>query len=511
MMTDTLTLEVGDAAALELLAQVVALKARAGDTFALYGDLGAGKTTFARAFIRAVLDDPLAEVPSPTFALLQTYDTPRFGIRHFDLYRLAAPEELDDIGFDDDTEQAVCLVEWPERAGSLLPEPHIAIHIAEPGTSPEGRVVAVSARGDVAKRIGRVAPLFHLLTRHFPAESREGLRVRYMQGDASARAYARLSPEDETRNYILMDSPRQPDGPPIRDGLPYSRIAHLAEDIVPFLAVGDTLRRAGLSTPDCLAADAENGVAILEDFGTGVFRRDGVEDADQATLWGAAVDTLLALRAANLSDVARSDGGLRHTLPPYDARSMLIEVELLLDWYVPHALGRQADASERRDFVALWQPLCDSLAEDAHGWVLRDFHSPNLMWLPDREGARRVGLIDFQDALIGHPAYDLVSLLQDARLDVPEALEQALLATYLARAFGSVQSAEAIRFRVAYAILGAQRNTKILGIFARLAERDGKRQYLAHIPRIQRYLARNLAHPALSSLAAWYKDRLGER
>ena len=137
------------------------------------------------------------------------------------------------------------------------------------------------------------------------------------------------------------------------------------------------------------------------------------------------------------------------------------------------------------------------------GWVLRDYHSPNLIAL-DRAAPRDVGIIDFQDALIGPEAYDLVSLLQDARLDVPEPIERALIERYIASVTAKDASRDAAQFRFEYAALGAQRNTKILGIFARLAKRDGKRAYLAHIPRIWGYLARDLSHPELSALKAWY-------
>src|SRR4029077_20603859 len=142
------------------------------------------------------------------------------------------------------------------------------------------------------------------------------------------------------------------------------------------------------------------------------------------------------------------------------------------------------------------------------GWVLRDYHSPNLMWLPDRKGLKRVGLLDFQDALRGPLAYDLVSLLQDARLDVPEALERDQLARYCSARNAQSPHFSSDQFRTLYATLGAQRNSKILGIFARLAKRDGKRGYLAHIPRVARYLERNLAHPTLAALRAWYAREL---
>src|SRR5262249_10323177 len=169
--------------------------------------------------------------------------------------------------------------------------------------------------------------------------------------------------------------------------------------------------------------------------------------------------------------------------------------------------GKPTPEPMREEFMALWHPLLEGAARSDLGWVLRDYHSPNLMWLPERKGAKKVGLLDFQDALRGPLAYDLVSLLQDARVDVPEALERDQLARYCAarRASPHFSSDE---FRMLYATLGAQRNSKILGIFARLAKRDGKCGYLAHIPRVARYLERDLAHPALAGLRRFYAREL---
>jgi aminoglycoside/choline kinase family phosphotransferase len=169
--------------------------------------------------------------------------------------------------------------------------------------------------------------------------------------------------------------------------------------------------------------------------------------------------------------------------------------------------GQATPESARQAFLAAWQPVFDDLAALPRSLVLRDYHSPNLLVLEDRTGAARVGIIDFQDALIAHPAYDLVSLLQDARLDVPEVIESELLAYYLDQA-AVAPGFDRASFERAYRALGAQRNTKILGIFARLAKRDGKPRYLAHIPRIWRYLERDLAHPALAELRAWYDQHV---
>jgi hypothetical protein len=162
----------------------------------------------------------------------------------------------------------------------------------------------------------------------------------------------------------------------------------------------------------------------------------------------------------------------------------------------------------RKDYVALWRPLLEQASVADNTLILRDYHSPNLMWVPERQGLQQVGILDFQDALLGPAAYDLVSLLQDARLDVPEPLEAKLFARYCAARSASDPQFSSDQFGVLYATLGAQRNSKILGIFARLAKRDGKRGYLAHIPRVARYLERNLAHPTLAALRAWYAREL---
>jgi aminoglycoside/choline kinase family phosphotransferase len=195
--------------------------------------------------------------------------------------------------------------------------------------------------------------------------------------------------------------------------------------------------------------------------------------------------------------------GLDHRLPPYDIDAFLIEAELLLDWYVPHR-GASLTGAARAEFTALWREALSHAYDTPATWVLRDYHSPNLLWLPEREGLARVGLLDFQDALMGPAPYDLVSLLQDARVDVPDPLEISLLGRYVKARLDADTAFPTTAFVQLYVTLGAQRATKILGIFARLDRRDGKPQYLRHIPRIWRYLRRSLIHPAMTDLKAWY-------
>ena len=225
----------------------------------------------------------------------------------------------------------------------------------------------------------------------------------------------------------------------------------------------------------------------------------------QAELWGPAVDVLLALAKEPPPAEIPIDGHAPYRLPQFDVDAMLMEASLLIDWLWPALHGRAAPEALREEYRALWRPHLERAARADPGWVLRDYHSPNLMWLPEREGIARVGLLDFQDALKGPLAYDLVSLLQDARLDVPEALERDLLDRYCAARSAQSGTFSADDFRTLYATLGAQRNSKILGIFARLAKRDGKRDYLAHIPRVARYLMRDLPHEELRDLRHFYR------
>jgi hypothetical protein len=197
-----------------------------------------------------------------------------------------------------------------------------------------------------------------------------------------------------------------------------------------------------------------------------------------------------------------------HVVPPYDLEAMLVEADLLLDWYAPHIARVEIPTSVRMEFAALWTATLGGVLAEPATWTLRDYHSPNLIWLPRREGLARVGVIDFQDAVLGPPAYDVASLLQDARVDVSAELELRLLGHYAKARRAADPDFDVGAFAGSYAVMGAQRATKILGIFARLDRRDRKPQYLRHLPRIEAYLARNLRHPALASLHGWYATHL---
>jgi N-acetylmuramate 1-kinase len=498
------TREVDEAGTVRL-AELIALKIRAGDAIALFGDLGAGKTTLARALIGALLGEDAPEVPSPTFALQQAYATPRLTVAHYDFYRLSGADEARELGLEEALQTGAAIVEWPERAAALLPDDLIEVTLAETA-NPERRLVTVRGFGSAAPRVGRIGEIMTFLDAQ-PAWA--GARIAYLQGDASTRGYARLSQGD--RSVLLMDAPRQPDGPPLRDGRSYSQIACLAEDMVrPFVAIGAVLRGAGLSAPDILAADLDAGLLLVEDLDDRLYGRMVAAGAPQAELWRAAVDALVHLRRVPVPAALPLPDGTGFRLPRRDRAAFEIEIDLLLDWLWPEIKGGPAPDAVRAEFRAVWDPVLDSLLALPGGWFLRDYHSPNLVWMPERPGVAKVGILDFQDALNEHFAFDLVSLLQDARVNVPEALERELFDYYCAQAALQEPAFDRAAFAAAYAAFGAQRNTRLLGLWARLLRRDGKPHYLQHYPRTWGYLARNLRHVTLAPLAAWYGKQFPE-
>jgi tRNA threonylcarbamoyl adenosine modification protein YjeE len=468
-----------------------------GDVITLAGDLGVGKTAAARAMIRYLAGDEALEVPSPTFTLAQAYDLPASTLLHVDLYRIEDAAELEEIGLSPWPENTVVLLEWPERAAEALPQDRIEIALRHlPALGPASRGVTVTGHGKAAAQVARLNVLRHFLT---AAGYIEAQRVR-MAGDASIRSYARLVRDDGT--VVLMNSPRRPDGPAVFQGKSYSAAVHLAEDVRPFVAIAAGLRERGFSAPAIYHADLDAGFLITEDLGQVSFT-EGDPPRPIAERYQAATDLLAELHREFLPELLMPAPDLSYAIPSFDADVLLTEVSLMLEWYLPDhgvALTQAATA----DFVKLWRVLFRKAALAAQTWVLRDFHSPNLIWLDQRAGIAKVGLIDFQDAVMGPSAYDLVSLLQDARIDVPEQLELALLSRYIKVRRGFDSMFDAAGFAELYAILSAQRNTRLLGTFARLNRRDGKSQYLRHQPRIWIYLSRSLAHPALIHIREWY-------
>ncbi len=307
-----------------------------------------------------------------------------------------------------------------------------------------------------------------------------------LKGDASFRRYIRLQRGADTA--MLMDAPPE------------------KENIVPYVRVARRLHGLGFSAPEVLAEDAASGLLICEDLGDDLFTRVLAHGGDEATFYDAAVDVLAAWHAepkmrkgAGLPTPERSTGSAQAgELPDYNTKELMREVGLFAEWFLPAALGEAKAAGLHDEYLDIWQRLLERAKLPCEFFVHRDYHADNLLWLPEREGEARVGLLDFQDALWGHAAYDLVSLLEDARRDLKPGTAARCLKRYLA-ATGEKES----NFTPAYALLAAQRNSKIVGIFCRLARRDNKHAYLSFLPRVWAHLEHDLSHPMLAELKSW--------
>lgn len=297
-----------------------------------------------------------------------------------------------------------------------------------------------------------------------------------LAGDASNRRYLRLHLENGD-TAVLMDAPPEK-----------------GEDVRPFVSVSEDLRSAGLSSPRIYAQDTEAGFLLLEDLGDGLFARVvRQEPALEHTLYKAATDVLLALH----------DKPVRSDLPAYSPEVMTEMAALSYRWYLG-GLGFPYQESLAR-FKKAFQPILEVTAGESDVLIQRDYHAENLLWLPEREGIKRVGLLDYQDAMAGHCAYDLVSLLQDARRDVPMEIEEEMLNRYI-----QVSGCDQTAFRAAYHVLGAQRNLRIIGVFARLSLQSAKPHYIDYVPRVWHYLLRDLDHPANATIRPLILETLPE-
>ena len=300
-----------------------------------------------------------------------------------------------------------------------------------------------------------------------------------LAGDASFRRYERVL--DGDKRAVLMDAPSP------------------EEDVRPFIAIARHLLGLGYAPPRILAEDVEAGLLLLEDLGDATYTRVLADAGErEPALYALAVDVLADLHRKPASRAIPAG------LPAYDEARLIGEAELLVEWFLP-AIGRPADDDQRATYASAWRAVLGPLLTAPPTLVLRDYHVDNLIWLDRRSGVAACGLLDFQDAVAGHPAYDLMSLLEDARRDIGEALRETMLERYFAASPALVRPGPArAAFIAAFAVLGAQRHAKVIGIFTRLCIRDAKPDYLVHIPRLWRLLERSLAAPTLAPVADWF-------
>jgi aminoglycoside/choline kinase family phosphotransferase len=334
-----------------------------------------------------------------------------------------------------------------------------------------------------------------------------------LAGDASTRRYIRLHRSGESA--MLMDQPQNaeaPQSPPgatpkERRALGYNAVARLAgADCARFVAVADFLRGRGLSAPHVYAADVKTGFVLIEDLGDDLYANvlSNGHTGEEHSLYAAAIDALAKLH----TESAPAGLGNEKPLHAYDETALLAETDLMTEWFIPLALGRDASEDEWEDHRTLWREALRPVLAAPSVFVHRDYHAQNLFWLPERDGAARVGMIDFQDAVAGTTSYDLISLLEDARRDVAPELARAMTQRYIAARQTTDSTFAVDDYRAQAAVMAAQRNAKIAGIFARLYKRDNKPRYLSYLPRVWGYLERDLQHPALSTLKRWYDRKV---
>lgn len=470
---------------------------RAGDWIGIEGDLGAGKTTLTRTLIRALHGFDI-DVPSPTFTLIQLYEDGRVPVAHLDLYRMKDIAELEELGLDDLLDDHIVVIEWADRLQEIAPEHRLSIKLLSTG---DDRSADAEGHGYWSVRLSRMVMIEHFLSRNVP-----GFRRSFLQGDASARRYERLTGDSGDR-LLLMDMPAMSEPPTAGGGPSYAERVHLADDIATVLAINAELRARGFGAPATRAADLARGLAIIEDFGDQVFGGlSGYGQVDTEPMQ-VAVEVLAQIAAEDWPDTARADGA-SVVIADYGIDALLAEADLLIQWFWPMVMSRQANDEATEGYRVAWRSALALLDSDPKVWVMRDYHSPNLIWIPGNEGIRRVGLIDTQDAVFGSPAYDLASLLQDARLDVADEVERRMFEHYVELRRQDDDAFDQCHFTRSYAILGAQRAAKILGIFVRLSQRDGKHGYLQHVRRVSAALEKNLSHPALSQVKRWFDAHL---
>lgn len=461
-----------------LLAQRIARFIEPGDTLLLQGDLGAGKSHFARSFIQA-MGTRQNHIPSPTFTLVQAYDDTRLPLIHADLYRLKDATELDDLDMHDYFGHGVCLIEWPERAASALPKNALTLHFSVTGENT--REVELTGNATWQKRLKLMLQpadqnrpekdLAGFVTKHGFA----GAELTPISGDASFRRYFRV--KSGNRSAIMMDVPAVlQDNESGLDGV-----------IKPFLRMNEYLQKAGLRVSDVYGVDEEQCLILHEDFGDTSLYSHSPKKADLAWL-AVAVEALIKLAKAKPIT----------TLKPFDVALMNRSVALYTDWYLPTLRGQATAPDERGRFLEAWAQLYKPMVSSPLGVQLRDYHSPNIMLLGNLPRLDNLGLIDYQDATYGPLAYDLVSVLYDARVPVEACTRNELLEHYITKT-----GVDAKAFETSFYLLSLMRNTRILGVFVRLAQRDGKKNYLEKIPILLPYIQEALQHPAAAPVRPW--------
>ena len=471
-----------DPQATDALAERLAPHLMPGDVLALTGYLGAGKSHFARALIRA-LGSKQKHLPSPTFTLVQTYDDTRLPVAHADFYRLGDPSEVDELNLSAFVEHGIACIEWADNAPHICPERTLWVHLedfTEGGHN--GRAITFKSEDEGwQRRFGFFTPeLQRPVTergRHNFIEQvtgKKGLVITPVSADASFRSYWRVWLGEDSR--ILMDAP-----PPM-------------ENLGRFVFIGKYLTGIGVHAPRVFEADLEKGYALLEDFGKETVFDKIAQGADGLGYYEAAIDVLVHVAKKQKADI-----------PEQPLGQWLDEACLFTDWFLPQATGRATHTADRRQYRKHVTDIFEAMPQVPKTTMHKDYHCQNLMALAEGEGISSLGILDFQDARIGPVSYDLASLLYDVRFNVP-AHYHGILIQRFAEGFEGIDATD---LHLAVKMIAFLNLLRISGVFTRLAYRDGKKSYLEHMPLLWAHLETLLeTTPELETLGAFINKHL---
>ena len=455
-----------------------------GDVVALIGEIGSGKTTFSKRLINELTSIQVNEISSPTFNLYSIYNKNGVQVNHYDFYRVEDSEDLSEIDLAESYESGITIIEWADKYINVLKNDYIEVHIREKRYHREYQVIG---RGNFIQRIKNANSLEYFL-------EQTNLKINWqenIQGDASKRKYNRLYTEDTT--LILMDSSQEKKT---------ANPTKLSTSINDYIHICKYLEKINIRVPKLFYTDTENEYLIEEDFGDLQYSRI-VSERNFIELYQPAINTLLHITEIDHPHDLEV-GDMTYKIPEYDDMTYLNEIEIFIKFYWPYKKGVICSQSTQNEFMDIFSELLGKLTSDK-SLVLRDFHSPNLMFLDTEKNHRKCGVIDFQDALIGHPIYDLVSLSQDARVTITEEQENFLIEQYKDGVNYNNYNFDKSTIMDQYCILGVQRSLKILGIFARLSIIDNRNDYIIHMPRVIHYIRRNIKNSNLSDLSNWLK------
>ena len=474
---------------LEKLAKELVPLLNEGGVMTLNGQIGAGKTTLAKLIIQELTQTPLEDIVSPTFNLYHTYNRDNLEIAHYDFYRIESEIELLEIDLNESLTDKICIIEWADKFRDLLPKDRIEIFIT---CKKNERVYRINPLGKFREVVSNRAKIENYLG---------GLDINFTElqrlpGDASKRNYYRVMSPDNT--MILMDATQESN---------IKSKTGLSNGIDDFIKIQKYLDSIDVRVPKLIVRNRIDNILLEEDLGEYSYA-DMLTKENYQKLYNPAIKTLIHISNINHPKNISTDSN-PHYLKEFDLDIYLNEAEIFIDYYWPFIHGKQCNADKKQEFTHVMGEVYSNLTDDKT-LMLRDFHSPNLLFLENEDGFRKCAVIDFQDALFGHPLYDLVSLTNDARTTIDEHQEKYLIDLYKKDfPFNNFQF-DSLSFIEQYHILGVQRSIKILGIFARLAILETNQNYLVHMPRVICYIKRIMQSGSIQTLACWLNQNFKE-